>query len=102
MSSLLRHCTDPEIESNYVDTHGASVVGFAFAELPNFRLLPRLKNIGSIRPYRPDDDPPGWPALGGSLTRAIRLDMDKRLDLGLAVHPPRPARSTKSAAAAPI
>ncbi|WP_405608931.1 Tn3 family transposase [Streptomyces sp. NBC_00076] len=72
---LLRHCTDAEIESNYVDTHGASVVGFAFTELLNFRLLPRLKNIGSIRLYRPDDDPPGWPSLGGSLTRPIRWNL---------------------------
>lgn len=71
----LRHCTDAEIESNYVDTHGASVVGFAFTELLNFRLLPRLKNIGSIRLYRPDDTPPGWPALGGSLSRAIKRDL---------------------------
>jgi TnpA family transposase len=75
IEGLLRHCTDAEIESNYVDTHGASVVGFAFTELLNFRLLPRLKNIGSIRLYRPDDDPPGWPALGGSLTRPIRWEL---------------------------
>ncbi|GCB52012.1 Tn3 family transposase [Streptomyces sp. NL15-2K] len=76
IEGLLRHCTDAEIESNYVDTHGASVVGFAFTELLNFRLLPRLKNIGSIRLYRPDDAPPGWPALGGSLsTRAIKWDL---------------------------
>ena len=61
IEGLLRHCTDAEIESNYVDTHGASVVGFAFTELLNFRLLPRLKNVGSIRLYRPDDTPPGWP-----------------------------------------
>jgi hypothetical protein len=38
IEGLLRHCTDAEIESNYVDTHGASVVGFAFTELLNFRL----------------------------------------------------------------
>lgn len=75
IEGLLRHCTDAEIESNYVDTHGASVVGFAFTELLNFRLLPRLKNIGSIRLYRPDDTPPGWPALGASLTRPIRWDL---------------------------
>ncbi|CAM5321165.1 hypothetical protein SABIM44S_00345 [Streptomyces abikoensis] len=75
IEGLLRHCTDAEIESNYVDTHGASVVGFAFTELLNFRLLPRLKDIGSIRLYRPDDDPPGWPALGGSLTRSIKWDL---------------------------
>lgn len=37
IGGLLRRCTDTDIESNYVDTHGASVVGFAFhraAELP--------------------------------------------------------------------
>jgi TnpA family transposase len=75
IEGLLRHCTDAEIESNYVDTHGAGAVGFAFTELLNFRLLPRLKNIGSIRLYRPDDTPPGWPALGASLTRPIRWDL---------------------------
>jgi hypothetical protein len=41
----------------------------------NHRLLPRLKNIGSIRLYRPDDRPPGWPALGASLTRPIRWEL---------------------------
>ncbi|WP_307534021.1 Tn3 family transposase [Streptomyces sp. V3I8] len=75
IEGLLRHCTDAEIESDYVDTHGASVVGFAFTELLNFRLLPRLKNIGSIRLYRPDDSPPGRPALGASLTRPIRWEL---------------------------
>ncbi|GAA0699986.1 hypothetical protein GCM10010193_63330 [Kitasatospora atroaurantiaca] len=75
IEGLLRHCTDADIESNYVDTHGASVVGFAFTELLNFRLLPRLKNIGSIRLSLPDDGPPSWPALGGSLTRAIKWDL---------------------------
>jgi TnpA family transposase len=58
-----RHRTDAETASNYVDTHGASVVGFAFTDLLNFRLLPRLRNIGSIRLHRPDDAPPGWPRL---------------------------------------
>lgn len=53
---LLRHCTDAEIEANYVDTHGASVAGFAFTELLGFRLLPRLTNIGSNRLYRSDDE----------------------------------------------
>ncbi|MFC8957520.1 Tn3 family transposase [Streptomyces sp. NPDC057101] len=74
IEGLLRHCTDAEIEFDYVDTHGASVVGFAFMELLNFRLLPWLKNIGSIRLYRPDDTPPGWPALGTSPTRPIRWE----------------------------
>jgi TnpA family transposase len=55
IEGLLRHDSDVPIENNYVDTHGASIVGFAFTELLGFRLLPRLKNIGSIRLYRPDD-----------------------------------------------
>jgi TnpA family transposase len=60
IEGLLRHCTDAEIEANYTDTHGASVVGFAFTELLGFRLLPRLKNIGAIKLYSPDEPPSTW------------------------------------------
>jgi hypothetical protein len=56
LEGLLRHCTDAEVEANYVDSHGASVIGFAFTELLGFRLLPRLKHIGAIQLYRPDDE----------------------------------------------
>ena len=71
----LRHCTNADIEANYVDTHGASVVGFAFTELLGFRLLPRLKNIGAIRLYRPDDAGRAWPRLEPVLTRPIRWEL---------------------------
>ena len=74
IEGLLRHCTDTEIEVNYVDTHGASVVGFAFTELLGFRLLPRLKNLGAIRLYRPADTA-GYAQLGPVLTRPIRWDL---------------------------
>lgn len=63
VEGLLRHCTDADIEANYTDTHGASVVGFAFTELLGFKLLPRLKNIGSVRLYSPDDGPAAWPRM---------------------------------------
>jgi TnpA family transposase len=63
IEGLLRHCTDAGIEANYTDTHGASAVGFAFTELLGFKLLPRLKNIGSIRLYSPGDAPAAWPQL---------------------------------------
>ncbi|GGZ09448.1 hypothetical protein GCM10010300_61870 [Streptomyces olivaceoviridis] len=63
IEGLPRHCTDAEIEADYVDTHGASVVGFAFIALLNLRLPPGPKNIG-IRVHRPDGTPPGRPALG--------------------------------------
>ncbi|MPZ66640.1 MAG: Tn3 family transposase [Pseudonocardiaceae bacterium] len=74
IEGLLRHCTDAEIEANYVDTHGASVVGFAFTELLGFRLLPRLKNIGSIRLYRPDDEA-AYAHLGPVAIRPIKWDL---------------------------
>ncbi len=63
IEELLRHCTDAEIDANYTDTHGASVVGFAFTELLGFKPLPRLKIIGSVRLYSLDDGPATWPRL---------------------------------------
>ena len=74
IEGLLRHCTDADIEANYVDTHGASVVGFAFTELLGFRLLPRLKNIGAVRLHRAGGDV-DYPHLGEVLTRPIRWDL---------------------------
>jgi TnpA family transposase len=71
---LLRHCTDAEIEANYTDTHGASVVGFAFCHLLGFRLLPRLKHIGAARLYRPADGAT-YPALEEITTRPIRWEL---------------------------
>ncbi|MFG2359078.1 hypothetical protein [Streptomyces sp. NPDC048521] len=74
------HCA-PALGTEYHARYGGNGVliyrrlerkKFAFTEPLSFRLLPRPKNIGSIRLCRPDDDPPGWPALRGSLTRPIR------------------------------
>ncbi|MGH8918492.1 MAG: Tn3 family transposase, partial [Actinomycetes bacterium] len=68
LEGLLRHCTSAELDRNYVDTHGASVVGFAFCYLLGFKLMPRLKNIGAARLYRPGlpGDRP-WDQLGSVL-----------------------------------
>jgi len=46
IEGVLRHCTEMEVEKNYVDSHGQSEVGFAFCRLLGFELLPRLKAIG--------------------------------------------------------
>ncbi len=74
IEGMLRHCTDVPVDTTYVDTHGASVVGFAFTELLGFRLLTRLKNIGSIRLYRPDQDQ-AYGHLDQVLTRPIRWEL---------------------------
>jgi Tn3 transposase DDE domain-containing protein len=78
IEGLLRHCTTAQIEANYTDTHGASIIGFAFCELLGFRLLPRLKRIGAIRLYRPDDTPARWKPLERVLTRPIRWELIAR------------------------
>lgn len=54
MEGLLRHCTEMEVEKNYVDSHGQSEVAFAFCYLLGYQLMPRLKAIHSQKLYRPE------------------------------------------------
>ena len=56
MEGVLRHCTDAEIEKQYVDSHGQSEVAFAFCELLGFSLMPRLKAIARQKLYLPNSD----------------------------------------------
>jgi TnpA family transposase len=77
IEGVLRHCTEMVVDRQYTDTHGASIVGFAFAHMLDFKLMPRLKNIGSARLYRPgagEDD--NWPNLAPVLsTKTIDWDL---------------------------
>jgi len=66
--------SDTEIDKNYVDTHGASVVGFAFTYLLGFRLLPRLKDIGRQRLYQVDTST-RYGHLDPALSRPINFDL---------------------------
>ncbi len=69
IEGLLRHLTPAEIDPQYTDTHGASIVGFAFSHLLDFKLLPRLKNVGSARLYRPGlAGGEAWPELDAVLS----------------------------------
>lgn len=76
IEGLLKHCTDMEVEKNYVDSHGQSEVAFAFCHLLGFQLMPRLKAIHSQRLYRPE---PGmtdaYPNLQLVLTRPINWEL---------------------------
>ena len=56
IEGVLRHCTDIEIDKQYVDSHGQSEVAFAFCELLGFSLMPRLKAIAQQKLYLPDND----------------------------------------------
>nr|WP_214661070.1 Tn3 family transposase [Streptomyces polyasparticus] len=56
---------------------GPSIVGFAFAHMLGFNLLPRLKNVGSARLYRPSaGEDEKWPHLAPVLsTKTIDWDL---------------------------
>jgi TnpA family transposase len=45
IQGVLKHCTEMEIERQYVDSHGQNLVAFAFCRLLGFELMPRLKGI---------------------------------------------------------
>ena len=54
IEGVIRHCTEMNVDKNYVDTHGQNVVAFAFSHMLNFNLMPRLKNIHSQKLYTPN------------------------------------------------
>ena len=53
IEGVLRHCTEMEIDRQFVDSHGQSEVAFAFCHILGFQLLPRLKGIAHQKLYRP-------------------------------------------------
>ncbi len=76
ITGLLRHCSEMQVDRNYVDTHGQSEIGFAFCSLLGFQLLPRLKNIHAQKLYRPEaGQPDAYPNLQQILTRPIKWDL---------------------------
>jgi TnpA family transposase len=82
IEGVLHHCTEMEIDRQYVDSHGQSEVAFAFCHLLGFQLLPRLKAIHKQRLYRPDaGQPDAYSNLQPVLRRAINWDfMAKEYD----------------------
>jgi len=76
IEGVLRHCTDMEVQRNYVDSHGQSEVAFAFCHLLGFDLLPRLKAIASQKLYRPrTGHAEDYPKLQAILTRPINWEL---------------------------
>jgi TnpA family transposase len=64
IEGLLRHLTSAEIQRQYTDTHGASLIGHAFSHLLGFKLLPRDKTLSWSRLYRPEAGSlDAWPQL---------------------------------------
>ena len=53
IEGVLHHCTEMEIDRHYVDTHGQSIIAFAFCYLLRFDLMPRFKGINKQKLARP-------------------------------------------------
>lgn len=76
IEGVLRHCTNMNVQKNYVDSHGQSEVAFAFTHLLGFQLMPRLKRIKVQKLYRPYvGQSNAYPNLQPILTRPINWDL---------------------------
>ncbi len=76
VEGAMRHGTDMTIESNYVDSHGQSFIGFGITRLLDFDLLPRIKRINHCKLYLPDKGCIDmYPRLRPALTNPIRWDL---------------------------
>lgn len=53
IEGVLKHCTDIDLDRNYVDTHGQSKVAFTFSHLLDFSLMPRFKSLAAKKLYLP-------------------------------------------------
>ena len=75
VEGAMHHGTAMDVEANYTDTHGQSVIGFGLTRLLGFDLLPRIKAVNRVRLYRPgpgDSYPRLAPAMVG---RPIRWEL---------------------------
>ena len=76
IEGVVHHCTEMEVDRQYVDSHGQSTVAFAFCRLLGFQLMPRLKAIHSQKLSRPDvGQPDAYPNLQGILTKPIDWEL---------------------------
>src|SRR5262249_15180388 len=75
----VHHCTEMQIDRQYVDSHGHSTMAFAVRRLLGLQLPPRLKAIHAQKLYRPDvGQPAAYPHLRAVLTRPIDWGLIRR------------------------
>jgi TnpA family transposase len=76
VEGAMRHGTDMTVESNFVDSHGASFIGFGVTRLLGFDLIARFKQINQMKLYLPDKgSAEAYPGLVPALTRPLRWDL---------------------------
>ena len=76
IEGVVHHCTEMEVDRQYVDSHGQSTVAFAFCRLLGFQLMPRLKAIHVQKLSRPDaGQADAYPNLHAILTKPIDWEL---------------------------
>ena len=76
IEGVVHHCTEMEVDRQYVDSHGQSTVAFAFCRLLGFQLMPRLKAIHVQKLSRPDaGQPDAYKNLQPILTKPIDWEL---------------------------
>jgi TnpA family transposase len=76
IEEVVHHCTEIEVERQYVDSHGQSTIAFAFCRLLGFQLMPRLKAIPVQKLSRPDAGrADAYPNLQTILTKPIDWEL---------------------------
>jgi TnpA family transposase len=76
VEGAMRHGTNMRLESNAVDSHGASFIGFGITRLLGFDLIARFKQINKMKLYLPGrGEADTYPLLAPALTRPIRWDV---------------------------
>ncbi len=76
IEGVVHHCTEMEVDRQYVDSHGQSTVAFAFCRLLGFHLMPRLKAIPTQKLSRPEA---GQPDTYQNLQRVLAKPIDWEL-----------------------
>jgi TnpA family transposase len=76
IEGVVHHCTEMEVDRQYVDSHGQSTVAFAFCRLLGFQLMPRPKAIHVQKLSRPDiGQADAYPNLQPILTKPIDWEL---------------------------
>ena len=76
IEGVVHHCTEMEVDRQYVNSHGQSTVAFAFCRLLGFQLMPRLKAIHVQKLSRPDaGQPDAYKNLQLILTKPIDWEL---------------------------
>ena len=76
LRGIIHHATNAKVEKHSTDTHGQSLVAFAFSYVLGIDLRPRIKGIGKLKLYKADSyiTKSFYPNIKQIITRSIKWD----------------------------